>query len=150
MAEYIGIYEAIIEQASSDLLLFFIIAGIVLVVFVAPLYYAVLKDRKAQREHERESRQQIIDVVKENSEVIGSLKITLDNSGTSFVKALERVHERLNEQNAAFSGTLTDVAQLNTKMTSVLENQREMSSKINKIFIMASGGKLPTQMDGGA
>jgi len=149
MAEYIGIYEAIIEQASSDLLLFFIIAGIVLVVFVAPLYYAVLKDRKAQREHERESRQQIIDVVKENSEVIGSLKITLDNSGTSFVKALERVHERLNEQNAAFSGTLTDVAQLNTKMTSVLENQREMSSKINKIFIMASGGKLPTQMDGG-
>jgi hypothetical protein len=150
MAEYIGIYEAIIEQASGDLLLFFIIAGIVLVVFVAPLYYAVLKDRKAQREHERESRQQIIDVVKENSEVIGSLKITLDNSGTSFVKALERVHERLNEQNAAFSGTLTDVAQLNTKMTSVLENQREMSSKINKIFIMASGGKLPTQMDGGA
>ena len=154
MQEYAGIYEAIIESTSSELILFFIIVALVFAVVVAPLYVAMLKDRKAGRQYEkdrderlqtneRENRQQIIDVVKENSAVIASLKTTLDSNGASFVKALDRVHDRIDEQGAAHRTALSDVAQINAKMSNVLENQREMSSKINKIFIVTSGGNLP-------
>lgn len=157
MYEYAaGIYETIIESTSSELIHFFIIIAVA----VCPLFVIMLKDRKAQRthelqrdeenrKHEREGKQQIIDVLKENSTVIAGLKTTLDSNGTSFVKSLERVHERLNEHSTAERAAHFEIAKINTKMTSVMENQRELSGKINKILVMASGGKLPIQTDGG-
>jgi len=160
MHEYTGIYEAIIEATNSELILFFIIIAIVVAVVVAPLYIAMLKERKHARQyererdervqvHERENRQQIIDVVKENSAVIASLKTTLDNNGASVGKALERVHTRLDGQDKVIRENSTDIAQINTKMSNVLDNQREMSSKINKIFVVANGGTTPPPRDGG-
>jgi len=153
MEEYIGLYEAIIGATESELILFFIIMAIVVAVVVAPLYIAMLKDRKASRQHERdreekqwlherENKQQIIEVIKENSAVIASLKTTLDNNGASTVKALDRIHIRLDEQNTAIKSAFADIAQINTKFDSSLANQTEMSSKINKIFVLVSVGKL--------
>ena len=174
--EYLGIYEAIIESTSSDLILFFVIIAVLMAVVVVPLYMSMLSDRKKQRiyeqerderlrlyekerderlrehelkrdeaarQHERESKQQLINVIEKNSTVIAGLQTTLDNSGDSFVKSLDRVHRRLDEQGIDYKDLSSEISQVNTKMTNVLDNQREMASKLNRILITASGGKLP-------
>ena len=157
---YYGLYDAIIDATQSEVILFFVIVAIVMAVVVAPLYVAVLRDRKGARHHEREREKLVIDVIKgsssaiaENSAVISSLKTTLDNNNNTFVKALDRVHTRIDEQctiaNETTKAIFTEIAQLNTRITGFtatsLENQREMSSKINKILIVASGGKMPPE-----
>ena len=151
---YIGIYEAVIEQASGDLILFFVIMAIVLTVFVAPLYYAILKDRRAQRahelerdektrQHEREGKQQIIDVIERNITIMTSLKTTLDSNGDLHVKALDRIHTRIDSTEMIQKAMATDIVQISTKLDASEKNQIEMSSKINKILVIASGGNLP-------
>jgi len=170
--EHYGLYEAIVAATNSEVILFFVIVAVVMGVVVAPLYYAILKERKATRKdererderiqsgererderilvHERENRQQIIDVVKENSAVIARLTTTLDNNGASTVKALERIHTRLDTVEAAQKTIATDSAQINTKFDNTLRNQTEITSKINKIFVKVHGGNLPPDDKGGA
>ena len=146
----------VIEKTQSELILFMIIIVVALILVALPLYVMVSKDKKLKTEQENvrqdkyiQREAQIIEVIKENSAVIAGLKTTLDSNGTSFVKSLERVHERLNEHSTAERAAHFEIAKINTKMTSVMENQRELSGKINKILVMASGGKLPIQTDGG-
>lgn len=159
-SEQYGLYEAIVAATNSEVILFFIIVAVVMAVVIAPLYIAILNDRKkarahdAEREkhtqdHERENRQQIIDVVKENSAVIARLTTTLDNNGASTVKALERIHTRLDNVEAAQKAIATENAAINTKFDNSLRNQTEITSKINKIFVKVHGGSLPPEDKGG-
>jgi len=158
--EHYGLYEAIVAATNSEVILFFVIVAVVMAVVVAPLYIAILKDRKATRahdaqrdkhtqDHERENRQQLIDVISKNSAVIASLQVTLDNNGASQVEALKRVHERLDKHGDAIKETATNIAQINTKFDNSLKNQTEMTSKINKIFVKVHGGSLPPDDKGG-
>jgi len=147
--EHYSIYEAIVDATQSEVILFFVIVAVVMAVVVAPLYLAVLRDKKAARLHEREDRQQLIDVVSKNSAVIASLQVTLDGNGVSQVEALKRVHERLDKQGDAIRETTASIAQINTKFDNSLGNQTEMLSKVNKIFVMASGGSLTPESKGG-
>ena len=98
MSEYAyGIYEAIVSATNSELILFFVIMGLVAV----PLYIVVLKGRKADKQHELNREQQFIEVIKENSTVMAGLKVVLENSGITTEKTLSRIHDRLDSQNAA-------------------------------------------------
>ena len=153
---YYGLYEAIVAATDSEVILFFIIVAVVMAVVVAPLYIAILKDRKAarqhdterdkaRRQHEQESKQQIIDILKANIEAVTSLKAALDNNGFLTSKALDRIHVRLDNQEATQKSVLTDIAQINTKFDNTLRNQAEIASKVNKIFVKVSGGSLPPE-----
>ena len=102
------VYESVINATSSELILFFVILAVVAV----PLYIAVLKGRKADRQHERERESLIISVIKENSEVIAGLKAALDNSGATTGKALEQL----------------------------AVGQQEIASKVNKILLAVNSG----------
>ena len=81
------VYEEIIRQTASELILFFVIVAVAMI----PLYMLTLRGRKADRQHEREEKQLIIKVIQENSEVIAGLKAALDNSGATTGKALEQL-----------------------------------------------------------
>ena len=148
-----GLYEAIVDATNSEVILFFIIVAMVMAVVVAPLYIAILKDRKAARQHdaerdkarqqhETESKQQIIDILKANIEAVTSLKSALENNGFLTNKALDRIHVRLDRNEAEQKTIASEVAQINIKFDNTLRNQTEMASKINKILVISSGGKL--------
>lgn len=157
------IYEAIINNTDSVLIVFLIVLTLGIIIAIIPLYNLMLKGRKAHKAHELERDGLLIDVVKgssaaiaENSAVISGLKTTLEHNNAAFVKALDRVHARIDEQGAAAAETaksiFSEMAQINTKISSFiatsLENQRETSSKIDKILILVSGGKLPDEGKG--
>ena len=93
MSEYAyRVYESIVQSTSSELILFFIIAAIVSV----PLYIVVLRGRKAEREHERERGQQLIEVIRGNTEAMTGLKATLDNSGDASKASFAEIVSKLN------------------------------------------------------
>ena len=95
---FYGIYEAVVQAASGDLILFFVIMA----VMVLPLYAIIIKDRKASRQHDSEKQnkyiereKEVITVIKENSAVIASVKTLLENQGSENRKSIERINERI-------------------------------------------------------
>ena len=107
-----GVYEAIIEATSSELILFFVTMAL-MAIMVLPLYKNIIKDRKARRQHDSEKQKasqqhdsekqdkyiererEVIAVIKENSAVIASLKILFENQGSENRKSIERINDRI-------------------------------------------------------
>ncbi len=96
------ILSQVTQKTNSELILFFIIFAIILVVFLLPLYGLLLKDKKEKHKAEKEKRddymqreKQIIEVIKENSEVIASLKVTLENNSVNTNSSLNRLHDKM-------------------------------------------------------
>ena len=128
MSEYAyRVYEGIVQATNSELILFFVILALVSI----PLYVAVLKGRKADKQHERDRERQIMEVIKENTAVIAGLKVTLDNSADTTKSILERIHTRVDEKGKAINTVATDVAQIKSTQT-------EMISKVNKIMLIVN------------
>ncbi|MCL2856218.1 MAG: hypothetical protein FWE19_00640 [Oscillospiraceae bacterium] len=109
------VYESVIAATSSELVLFFVIAAVVLAVVVAPLYIAVLKDRKEARkcerereekanEHQREREKLILGVVDRNSTAFEGLRTTLENAGSKSEKAHDEIISKVNKILTAVSG----------------------------------------------
>jgi len=115
MYEYVyDVYETIIANTDSVVIVFLVVMTLAVVLAIIPLYNLILKGRKAENKNSRERDQQLIEVIRENSGVLSALKVTLDNNGAHFGRALERVHERIDEQNR----------------------------KINKVLVIVSGGSF--------
>lgn len=120
------ILEAITQRSQSELIYFFIIMLIGLVVVMVPLYALIMKNNRAKEtaaakaeatseaaEKERlemyiKREQQLIQVVSTNTEALVSLKTTqeitltnlkgaVDSGNKSTDKSLDRVHTRLDE-----------------------------------------------------
>ncbi|MCL2698965.1 MAG: hypothetical protein FWE68_01500 [Defluviitaleaceae bacterium] len=99
-----GILADIAASTQSELLLFFVILTIILIAVLLPLYRTSMEKREERhrREHERDVKQldkfiqreaHIINVIKENSEVIAGLKAAFENTGANTNKALEHIQE---------------------------------------------------------
>ena len=103
------VYESVINATSSELILFFVILAVVAV----PLYIITLKGRKAERQHEREEKKLLMEVIQGNSEAMTGLKAVISNSEATTNKLLEHL----------------------------ATGQNEIASKVNKILIAVNNGK---------
>ena len=110
-----------VAKAESDIILFFVILAVILIMFIIPLYAMILKDRKGHREidikrieaeckaandrHDKflEREQTIIQVVKENTEVIAGLKAVFERDSNATRMSLERIHSRIDQIGEAIS-----------------------------------------------
>lgn len=99
-----SVLEQVTTKTQSELILFFIILAVVLMVLIVPLYTLILKDRKEKNKQESdrlgqymEREKRIIEVVTANTEVMASLKTTLDRDGKATTASIERVHDRLDK-----------------------------------------------------
>ena len=131
-----SVYESVVSATSSELILFFVILFIFLGVALIPLYTLTLRKRKEERTHEREREQQIIEVIKENSNVISGLKTTLEITGRATTATLERVHTRIDEVGLHIKEISITTAEIRTKHTNLINNLNEMASKLNKILLI--------------
>jgi len=132
MSEYgYRVYEAVVDATNSELILFFVIIAVIAI----PLYIVVLKGRKAEQHHEREQRQQLIDVIKEMTSVMAGLKVTLERGTADTKTTLDRIHQRIDGQANMQSDILAVVARIETKADMLLKQQVEAVSKVNKILL---------------
>ena len=127
-----GVLEAIVSTTDSGIILFFVIVAVIAI----PLYVASSRRRKADKAHEIQREGLLLEVVKENTAVISGLKVTLDTSKIDTKATLDRIHTRVDEQNATTSNIATDVARISTKLDTTLANHTELASKVNKIMLI--------------
>jgi len=136
MTEYgYNVLETIANATNSDLILFFVICAVVAI----PFYIASSRRRKQDNAHEIEREALLLSVVKENTAVISSLKVTLDTSKADTKDTLSRIHKRIDEQAVAIGNISVDIARIDTKFDKSLMNQTEMASKINKTLMIVDG-----------
>jgi len=92
MYDYVyGVYETVAESTQSELILFFVVAGAVSV----PLYLAVSRAKKQERQCQRERDAQLMDVLRSNTEAITKLAVITNDHVEQSRAALNRIHDRL-------------------------------------------------------
>ncbi len=105
--------QDIVQKTQSDLIVFFVLVSVVLAVVFIPLYRMMVRakkerlDAETKREKDEaeaanirqdkymERERGIIQVIKDNTEVMASLKATLEKDGQATVSSLERIHSRI-------------------------------------------------------
>ena len=151
------ILNKIVSETKSELILFFVIMTVALVVFLLPVYIMVMKDRREHRVAEGkrvtaeaeanntrqdkyiEREKEIIRVITANTEVIAGLKATLEIMSTSTNTSLIRIHERLDTQQGLCTARNADVTKLQSTLDEAARNQTTMKSEIGKILLIVNG-----------
>lgn len=150
------IFQEAIKKAESDIIIFFVIIAVVLIVFIIPLYAMILNDRKANRkieterikneteainirqdkymEHER----QIIAVITANTKIMASLKTMLERDELTIINSLTHIHDRIDKQCAICTEHCEMVAKIITTIGEVIRNHGEVEEDIKKILLIVS------------
>jgi hypothetical protein len=153
------ILEKIAAQTNSELILFFILVVVALVVFMIPMYRMMMKDRadKAERDGTRQDKyiereKQIIAVITANTEVISGLKAMLEITSAATNSSFTRLHERIDKQcnNCFDHGTL--LRGLEASLNEIMRNQLVTAGDVKRVLLIVDN--LPHtssihRMDGG-
>ena len=96
------IVQEIVGKTHSELILFFVLVIVALVIVVMPLYSIVRKDRRERAKDDIDQRKLTLSVVSANTEVMAGLKTMLDvmnatmeRSRSDTKESFQRIHERL-------------------------------------------------------
>jgi flagellar basal body-associated protein FliL len=116
-----------VEKTQSDLIVFFVILVIALVVVLIPVYSLTLKERKEKnrQEIEREKQyiereKQLIQVITASTDVMASLKVTLETSGVATASGIEHIK--------------TKMSRIEDKLDSMSAEESKATHSINKIL----------------
>jgi hypothetical protein len=138
--------QNILQKTGSEIVVF--------VVVVIPLYMLIIKDRKANRiadakrieeENKAQNARQdkyiereyrILQVIKENSEAIASLKATLDRDGQSHVASLDRIHKRIDDIFNDLAAQDGAIVKMQSSFDDTLRNHLEIKDDMKKILLI--------------
>lgn len=148
------ILEKVADKTQSELILFFILVVVALVVVLIPLYRMVSKDRKERRDADAarvkgeneatnirqdkyiEREKQIIQVITANTEVMAGLKATFETFGAATTSSFARIHERMDSHSAKLGEVTTEIAQIKTTLDRSISNQKDMTADIRKTLLI--------------
>ena len=95
------IFSEIVGQTSSELILFFVLFLVGLVLVFVPVFRMLLKHRVQRLAMEREQQQalqkQFVKVVSANTEIMTMLKAVIEHTSRDHKQTIERVHDRIDE-----------------------------------------------------
>jgi flagellar biosynthesis/type III secretory pathway M-ring protein FliF/YscJ len=124
--------SAVISKTDSEIILLMVLFLVGLVLVVLPLYRLIIRDRREQRETavkrekekndaEIEREKRVIDVIKENTEVMGSVKVLLKTTARDTKTSLVRIHKRIDEQAASVSAVQSSLDEIKSDTGRILE-----------------------------
>jgi hypothetical protein len=133
-AEHQQLMQEIISKTQSELILFFVIVAVVLVMVYIPIYRMMHKERKERLSQENirqdkyiEREREIIKVITANTEVNAGLKTTLEMMNNDTKTSFSRIHERLDGQS-------TTIASVQTTLGEVVRKQQTISDDVKRGF----------------
>jgi uncharacterized protein HemX len=91
------IITEVVKKTESDLILFFVLAIVALLIVAIPLYRMVLDDRKRRTEHESKREGRILDVISRNSEVVERNTAALYALAADIKRHDEHIDKKLEE-----------------------------------------------------
>jgi hypothetical protein len=155
-ANYEDLLRDIAQQTNSELILFFIVFLAAMVVVFLPFYLMMGKQRKETREAEKEKRdsytereKEIINVIKENSEVNAGLKVTMEkyfnlleliNATTN--QSFGRIHQRIDEILTACTNTGTESGEIKRLVINTYEAMKLGSRLIERLHYQAGNDPI--------
>jgi len=140
------IVNEIIHKTTSELIIFFILVMITLVIVFLPLYRMMVKDRKERNVQNFEREKQIMSVITANTEVISRLKTTLDFTSNNTNSSFTRIHDRIDKQSEKQTELGADTARIQSTLDEIVRKQQSTSDDIKKIMQVIC--KLSTDRDG--
>jgi len=112
-----------VQKTGSELLLFFVIAILGMVLVFIPVLAMLIRDRRAREklERERENRyiereKQLMNVLTQNTEAITALKTVFQLTNDNARSALERVHKRIDDHGTALDYITRSVDEIKRTM----------------------------------
>ena len=91
------IIKEVMQRTNSELMLFFILLLVAMVVVWIPLYRMMRKDRIERVKLDFERERSILDVVTANTDVISELKTTMGIFSKSTNSSFSRIHDRIDQ-----------------------------------------------------
>ena len=93
----------IVTKTSSELILFFILFLIGLILVFIPIYRINTKTKENRMKHEMEQWHELVQVVSANTEVMTSLKSVIEHTSHDNKTVLERIQSRIDDINASLN-----------------------------------------------
>lgn len=118
--EYVNILQDIVDKSQSDIVLIAVIFLAALVTFFIPFYKMILKNKNIDEERRLEEKQLLIDIVEKNTNIMSTLKTTLELNNTSIITILKNINSNTND--AAI------------KIATMITSQDGASKKLDKII----------------
>ena len=133
--------QEIVKQTNSELILFFIIVSVALVLVFVPIYRMMHKERKERLAHENERQdkyiereREIIRVITSNTEVMSGLKTTLETMNATTNTSFVRIHERMDAQGITLSEQSVAISRVQTTLEEIVRKQHTISDDIKRGF----------------
>ena len=91
------IIQEVARKTNSELILFFVLLLVALIVFFIPMYRMISKATSERQDKYIEREKGLLDIVSKNTEAISLLRATLESSGLITNASLERMQACVNE-----------------------------------------------------
>lgn len=138
------ILKEVAGKTNSELILFFILLIVAMLIILLPLYRMIMKDRKERIKQEAESsdkrqdkyierEREIIKVITANTEVMAGLKTTLEKSGTDTTAYVIRIHARIDTIGNDIGHIKSTVAHLSGEIKEIQDTANKMLLIVDSI-----------------
>jgi len=122
--------DKIANQTHNDLIIFFILIIIALVIFIIPFYKLILKSKKENNEIQIKKDENLLKIIQENTEVLSSLKVTLENIYKNTDLTLQEINLKLitleDERNSLDKENFSILTIINNKIDKIQEELNEL------------------------
>lgn len=138
----------ILNKTENDIIIMSIVILVGLVIFFIPFYVYTIKNKKNIRKADAEDRQQLMDIISKNSEVMGKVLTTLDLNNTAMSNTLKRIDDNSTDVAIKLAKLLTSHATMNNNLNEIIKTNNSYTShmnitkdKIDKISLIENDNK---------
>lgn len=135
--------EKAVEKTQSELIIFFVILVVAMIVVFLPLYSLVIKDKRQKNTLESnrdnkfiEREKLIIQVITSNTEVMAGLKATLESSGVSTSAAIRLIHKKMSEIDEKINDLSVASTKTTTQIDRMLNNQSKIEDTVDRTLLI--------------
>lgn len=137
-----AVLETIARSTQSELILFFIIAAVVYILTMVPMYIIMTKDRRLKNKYEaarldsymgREER--IIEVVSSNTTIMAELRTALSKDAVTTNASLSRIHDRIDTLFDAETDVQKALVRLSDKLEEALRDNAIVKDSVHRILV---------------
>ncbi len=148
------VLQDVVQKTDSGIILFAVVVVVALIAFYIPLYTIIVKDRRERRVNEAqrakdeieasnarqdkymERERGIIQVVTANTEVMASLKSTLERDGQANLASLERIHTRIDGAEKAIGGLSGQLVKAQMSIDEALRDNTCIKEDVKKTLLI--------------
>ena len=133
--EYVDLLEQIAEKSDNDILQFFIVLGVFLVILIPSMLLLVRfinKSLRESRSNDIEEKKTLIAVIERNTEAFSDLKGTVNVGNTAITTMLTNIDQNVTNVRDISSKILTNQKLLTEKVERVVNDHDQLIDSINK------------------